>query len=269
MLSAGPAGGTRSGGGDHPDEHGWWDGQSQWAKSGTVCAIGLVALLIVCGGIVAWGAATHRGPTAAADRSATSAAPAGSPAPAVTAPAGRPAEPTDRPADSPAPADVTWLQVGLGGLPFSPTTGPRQIHGGVPAGFAHTPTGAVLASIQILGRLSWSAQTPAAMRAVAASLTLPSAHALASLTYGPPTDPAVIPAVAGFQVVTYSPAQAVINVALRFNGALRVMPATMRWTASDWRLAGAPGPLDQTNWAQIGDLTGFVLFSGQPTQMGP
>jgi hypothetical protein len=246
------------------DGDGWWDGQSRWTKSRTVCAIGLVALLIVCGSIIAWGTATNRGRAAATAQAATSLPAVG----AVPADPGGPASSSTGSANSPAPANVTWLQVGLGGLPFSSSDGPSAIRAGVPSGFTHTQAGAVLASIQILGRLSWSAQTPASMRAVATGSTLPSAQAVASLTYGPPTDPSVIPAVAAFQVITYSADQAVINVALRFNGALRVVPATMQWSVGDWKLAGAPGPLSQTSWAEISDLTGYVLFSGQPTKVG-
>ena len=114
-------------------------------------------------------------------------------------------------------------------LPFTATSGPTAIRAGVPSGFAHTQPGAVMASVQILGRLSWSAQTSASMHAVAASCTTPAAQAVKALTYGPPTDPSLIPAVAGFQVVTYAPDQAVVNLAIRFNGVLRVVPATMQW----------------------------------------
>lgn len=246
------------------DGDGWWDGQSRWAKSGTVCAIGLVALLIVCGGIIAWGAATNRSRAAATTSPATS-LPSGGSVPA--GPSG-PTGSSTTAASSPAPVNVTWLQVGLGGLPFSSSDGPATIRAGVPSGFTHTQAGAVLASIQILGRLSWSAQTPASMQAVATDSTLPSAQAVDSITYGPPSDPGLIPAVAAFQVITYSADQAVITVALRFNGTLRVAPATVQWSGGDWKLAGAPGPLSQTSWAAISDLTGYVLFSGQPTKVG-
>jgi hypothetical protein len=173
---------------------------------------------------------------------------------------------------SPTPTQVTWLQVGLGALPFSGTAGPAAIHAGVPSGFAHTQAGAVEASIQILGRLSWSAQTKASMQAVVSASTTPTAQAQAVLTYGPPTDPSVIPQVAGFQIVTYSSTQAVLNLALRFNGTLRVSPTTLQWIngarGGDWKLAGAPGPLSQTSWAAVEDLTGYILFSGQPTKAG-
>ncbi|SOD72932.1 hypothetical protein SAMN05892883_2245 [Jatrophihabitans sp. GAS493] len=246
------------------DGDGWWDEQSRWAKSGTVCAIGLVALLIVCGGIIAWGAATNRSRTGAAAPAATS----------VPAVGSVPAGPSDTggssagAGSSAAPVNVTWLQVGLGGLPFSSSDGPATIRAGVPSGFSHTQSGAVLAAIQILGRLSWSAQTAASMHAVATDSTTPAAQAAVSLNYGPPTDPGVVPSVAAFQVITYSADQSVVDIALRFNGTLRVVPATMQWSGDDWQLAGAPGPLSQTSWAETSDLTGYVLFSGQPTKVG-
>jgi hypothetical protein len=42
----------------------------------------------------------------------------------------------------------------------------------------------------------------------------------------------------------------------------------MQWSGDDWKLAGAPGPLSQTSWAAVDDLTGYILFSGQPTKAG-
>jgi len=245
------------------DDDNWWAGQSSWAKSGTVCAVGLIAVMLVCGGIIAFSA--RAGGKTVASAGPRPAAPADGP----TAAAGAlPSGPPRTAATSAVPPDATWLQVGLGALPFSPTVGPTAVRGGVPSGFARTHAGAAMASIQILGRLSWAAQTKASMRAVAVASTTPAAQAVASLTYDPPSDPSVIPAVAGFQVITYSADQAVINVALRFNGTLRVVPATMQWSAGDWKLAGAPGPLGQTSWAAVDDLTGYVLFSGQPTKAG-
>lgn len=235
------------------------DEQSSWVKSGTMCAVGLLALLIVCGGIVAVGQLRKPGGTGDAPV----------PPAAIAASAGAPVPVQDTGStDSPAPVDVTWLRVGYGGLPFSAAAGPSAVTAGVPSGFQQSSNGAVIASMQILGRLSWSAQTRSAMRAVAEASTTPAAKAVESITYDPPGDPSVVPAVAGFQVVAYSPDQAVVNIALRFNGTLRVVPATMQWAGQDWKLAGAPGPLSQTNWALISDLTGYVLFSGQPTRAG-
>lgn len=233
----------------------WWTGQSRWAKSGTVCAVVFVAITAACAALLGWGSPTGHHPSPPVPRH----------------PDARQATATAATAfpGSPIPADVTWWQVGLGALPYSHLAGPAAVRAGVPSGFAHTPAGAMLGAVQILGRLSWAAQTQASMRAVAKAATTPAADALAAVTYGPPTDPSLIPQVAGIQMLTYHPAEAVINVALRFGGTLRVAPARMAWTAGDWKLAGTPGPLAQSNWAAINDLTGYLIFAGQPTQTGP
>lgn len=233
------------------------EGQSRWAKSGTACVVVLAAILIVSGATIAWSRLAGDNSTAATR-------------PPVVPGRGSvpvPAHLSGSASASPTPRDATWLQVGLGALPFSPSAGPAAIRAGVPSGFARTQAGAVTASMQILGRLSWAAQTKASMRAVATCSTLPSAAA-ASLTYDPPSDPSVIPAIAGFQVESYSTEQAVINIALRFNGTLRAAGVLMQWSGGDWKLAGAPGPLSQTSWAAVDDLTGYILFSGQPTKVG-
>jgi hypothetical protein len=243
----------------------WWSGQSRVARSGTVCAVLFVAVMVMCAAVMAWSVSAHQHrahgvdaapavPTTSASRPAHGSPPARS---QLYADAAVPA------ASGPAPIDVSWLQVGLGVLPFSPTAGPGAVRGGVPAGFARTQPGAVLAAIQILGRLSWSATSTTTMSAVAAQMTTPAADALAALTYGPPTNPSLIPRLAGFQVLSYDGARAVINIALSFNSTLREVPATMAWVDGDWRLEGAPGPLSATSWAALNDLVGYVVFSGQ------
>jgi hypothetical protein len=246
---------------DGYDDYADAESPSRLVKTGTICAVLLGAMLLASIGIIVWSRTSAHSPTHHTAGPVTS----------VPATGQVPAPPTSTATDTPVlptPGQVTWLQVGLGALPFSGTAGPTAIHAGVPSGFAHTQPGSVMAAIQILGRLSWSAQTRASMHAVATTCTTPSAEAVKAVTYGPPSDPSVIPAVAGFQIVTYSPTQAVVNLALRFNGAVRVVPATMQWTGGDWKLAGAPGPLTDTSWADVGDLTGYVLFSGQPTKEG-
>lgn len=243
-----------------PDREDDDDGTSRWAKAGTVCAVIFGAIMLSSVAIIAWDQSAGDS-RSGADPPAAS-VPASGSVPNASSARGQ-VDPS-----SPIPTQVTWLKVGFGALPFSRTSGPTAIRRGVPAGFAHTQAGAVQAAIQILGRLSWSAQTTTSMQGVVIACTTPAAKAQVVLSYGPPADPSVIPQVAGFQLVTYSDTQAVVNLALRFNGALRVSPATMQWVAGDWKLAGAPGPLSQTNWAQVQDLTGYTVFSGQPTKAG-
>ena len=246
------------------------DEPSRLVKAGTVCAVLLGAMLLASVAIIVWSRASGTSPTRFADYSA---APSPVSVPATGSVPAAASSTSAAAVVSPTPTQVTWLQVGLGGLPFSATTGPAAVHAGVPSGFAHTRPGAVMAAVQILGRLSWAAQTSSSMHAVATACTTPAAQAVKALTYGPPSDPSLIPAVAGFQILTYAPDQAVVNLAIRFNGVLRVVPATMQWVrtsqgSGDWKLAGAPGPLTDTSWAAVDDLTGYVLFSGQPTTQG-
>jgi hypothetical protein len=235
----------------------WWAGQSSSAKAGTACAVIFIALLVICGALLAW------------SRLAGTTQPAGSEAQPLTttgataATVAASSAPTA--AANPATLTMTWQQVGLGALPFSAADGPRTVRGGVPAQFSHDGKGAVLAAVQILGRLSWAATSTATMLAVADADTTPSAQARAALTYAPPSDPSVIPAAVAYQLVSATADQASVDLALRFSGTLRVVPVSLLWTAGDWKLAGAPGPLAQTSWAAITDLTGFTPFTGQTT----
>lgn len=246
----------------------WWGDQSGWKKSGTACAVAFLALLVVCGGVMVYAALNRSSTTTTgtAGGAGVATATASSTIPAMTPTVTAAAQ--QQSAVSPAPGNVRWLQVGLGALPFSATSGPARVAAGVPGGFAHTRPGAVMAAVQVMGRLSWAAASRATMHTVATQMTTPAARAVAALTYGPPTDPSNIPTVAGFQIVTYSPDQALVNVALSFNATLRDVPCVMRWVDGDWRLAGAPGPLTTTNWAELDDLTGYVLFSGTPAGTG-
>ncbi len=243
----GPGRDSTSGGED------WWAEQSSWAKTGSACAVMFLALLIICGAVIAWSRLGNARPS----RSAGSAA--GATAAATSGPAA---------AVSTVMPTLTWQRVGLGALPFSAADGPRTVHGGVPAMFSHDGNGAVLAAVQILGRLSWAAESTTTMLAVADADTTPSAQARTALTYAPPSNATVIPAAVAYQLVGATADQASVDLALRFSGTLRVVPVSLLWTGGDWKLAGAPGPLAQTSWAAIADLTGFTPFTGQTTTTG-
>ena len=53
--------------------------------------------------------------------------------------------------DSP-PAGITWQLIDTVAVPQSINAGPENVTDGVPSGFAHTPTGALIAAIQISSR---------------------------------------------------------------------------------------------------------------------
>ena len=249
--------GARTSLGPDRDSDDWWADQSSWAKTGSACAVILVALLLVCGGIIGWsrlGGGPHP---------ATAAEPLTPGATAALAVSAAPAGPVT--SVEPTALAVTWQRVGIGALPFSAAAGPRTVRAGVPAGFSHDGDGAVVAAVQILGRLSWAAQSTSTMFAVADADTAPSAQARAALTYAPPIDPTLVPAAVAYQLVSATTTEASVDLALRFSGTLRVVPVSLLWSAGDWKLAGAPGPLAQTSWAAIADLTGFTPFAGHTT----
>jgi len=47
------------------------------------------------------------------------------------------------------PNGITWQIVDTVALPFSDSAGPSQVTDGIPSGFAHTSTGALIALVQI------------------------------------------------------------------------------------------------------------------------
>ena len=47
------------------------------------------------------------------------------------------------------PNGITWQIIDTVALPFSDSAGPSQVTEGIPSGFAHTPTGALVALVQI------------------------------------------------------------------------------------------------------------------------
>jgi hypothetical protein len=171
-------------------------------------------------------------------------------------------------ADAPltvAPTGVDWQLVDGVALPSSHSDGPARVTGGVPAGFAHTPTGALLACAQIGFRLG--SVNPADQAGVVRAMVIGAGEA-ALLASRPAAVPAVKPQLAGFRYLTYTPAQAVIALAWRVTDAatgstrpVGVGELQMSWVGGDWRLvddgtpAALPTPLDPA-------LTGYVAFAG-------
>jgi hypothetical protein len=164
-----------------------------------------------------------------------------------------------------APTGVAWQLVDGVALPSSSADGPTRVAGGVPAGFAHTPTGALLACVQIGFRLG--SVNPGDQAGVVRAMVIGAGQA-ALLASRPAAAPAVKPQLAGFRYLTYTPSQAVIGLAWRVTDAatnstrlVAVGELQVSWESGDWRLvddgtpAALPTPLDPA-------LTGYVAFAG-------
>lgn len=171
--------------------------------------------------------------------------------------------PGNRDVPAAAPAGVTWRLYATIALPFSATAGPAEVAGGVARCYAHSPTGALLAAVQIAVRYVLAPD----WRAVLAQQVMPGTGRNVYAAQRPGmqvTDqPGQYGQVAGFQFAAYTQAVAVIQLATELpDGILQCTTMTVDWAAGDWRLVlqpdGAPGPDVQ----QLSSLTGFIPWSG-------
>lgn len=216
-----------------------------WTRPGFIASA--VLLVLVLAGAVAVVTLSGDDPDAP-QSAATSAAPTGAqgnaPAPANTA------IPTQ------APADVTWQLSGVNPVPVSASAGPRHITATTAAGFARTPTGALVAAAQIIGHTATDpkvAETTIAQQWVAGpdrdkALAMVREEAKATPTPGKTRTPLQV---TGFRYVSYAADNAVVSVVYRVNASLAAMTVTMRWIDDDWRMVPPAGG----NWSTVMSVT--------------
>jgi hypothetical protein len=158
---------------------------------------------------------------------------------------------------------VTWRLYDTVALPFSAQAGPTQINGDVARCYAHSPTGALLAAVQITVRYLLATN----WRAVIAQQVLPGTgrNVYADQRSGVnfTIQPGEFGQVAGFQFVTYTSPLAVIEIVIQLpSGGMQATTMTVQWSGGDWRLQlqpdGTPGP----NIQQVTSLTGFIPWGG-------
>jgi hypothetical protein len=187
--------------------------------------------------------------------------PAGA-APPDTAPAPQaPPAPRESSVPTPAPQDVRWELYHGGAVPVSDVHGPSSTTGGVASGYAHTPTGALIASVQILYRLALAPEgewRPAAQAQVTGPDKAALIDQLAQVDRG--QRDRRIQQIAGFRFVSYDPTTAVIETASGSPGEYTVGTQVMRWTDGDWRLY--MGDAEHNTARTSTDLSGFVPWSG-------
>ena len=166
-----------------------------------------------------------------------------------------------------APPGVTWSLFQGVALPVSATDGPTKITGAVFAGYSHTPTGALLAAVQISTRHLLTA-APGWQQILNAQIVAgPGRDAVAKVlqAQGNDTSPprGGYGQYTGFRFVTYAPDVAVIEVATKFsNGNQDVSTLTVRWSDGDWKQELQPNGADTPSVQQVQDLSGFIIWSG-------
>lgn len=154
-----------------------------------------------------------------------------------------------------------WELVGTMAAPTDPKIGPGKTDDqGIRSCFAHTPTGALYAAVNL-----WALGIdPSKERAIAEQLAAKGpgrdAGMKAPQTQAPAS--AMRVHIAGFNV-SYTANQAVVELAFKAdNGALASVRTTLLWQDGDWKgvVADSGAPLEEPR--QVRDLSGFILWSG-------
>jgi hypothetical protein len=157
--------------------------------------------------------------------------------------------------------ETKWELVGTMAAPTDPKIGPGMTDDqGIRSCFAHTPTGALYAAVNL-----WAlGSDPSKERAIAEQLAVKGpgrdAGTKAPQTAAPAS--AVKIQIAGFNV-SYTANQAVVELAFKANnGALASVRTTLLWQDGDWKgvVADDGAPLEEPR--QVRDLSGFIPWSG-------
>jgi hypothetical protein len=234
-----------------------------WTRPGFIAAGALLAMVVIAGVVVALlpspGARPNAGPTGTG--APTTPATGGGTAPA----------PTDLPTDIPtvAPAGVSWQLVGLEAVPTSASAGPYRVSGGTASGYAHTPTGALVAIAQLAVRAA-PESGQGSWEPTITQQFLPGADRdklLAAIRAEGPVqaDPGErLPQVSGFRYISYTPDTAVVGLVVGpTNTKYTITTLTVVWRDGDWRMVAPPGATWATLTQPLTDLSNVVPWGPQ------
>ncbi len=202
--------------------------------------------------------------------------------PAASRPVRSPAHaPPRAPAAAVDAAGLRWASFHGMRLPVSPADGPRRIRGGLAAGFTDTPTGALLAAVNIAVRTAFLWGPAIFEPTISRQVTGPGAAALLrgqAGAYQQLRAAAHVPAgqpigrgyatEAAYRLIRYNPASAAFDVVTAGPGpnGITVLTATriaVIWRGGDWRVVAPPGGDWQTAAVTISSLSGYTPFPGQ------
>ncbi len=177
-------------------------------------------------------------------------------------------------------ASVRWSSFYGVELPVSAQAGPFGASGGVAAGFAHTPLGALLAAVNIGVRANaqWGPRIFTAV--IRRQVTGPDAAALLAscqaaygqaaqsdgVTGGQPLGTVDVTEQA-FRWITYTPAAAILDLVSAgpgSNGATVRASVQMEvvWDGGDWKVVAPPGGDWGNSAAELSSLAGYTAFGG-------
>jgi hypothetical protein len=137
------------------------------------------------------------------------------------------------------PSGVTWQVVGTMSVPQSPPLGPQHVQNRINVCFAHNPSGALLAAMNLVGE--GTTNLPERKVYDELSIDVPSA-----VTTQPSSDDSQIGVqIVGYKYDSYSSSQAQLDVVVQGpQGGLQSDQMTMAWTGNDWKYVFPPsGPI--------------------------
>lgn len=236
------------------------DGASTWTQPRFVIAAVVVALIAVLGVVLA-----ITGPADGDDDPAPRADPPS--APPTAEPVGDSAcglEPGDQTIPVVAPPDTNWELVGTVAAPTAPDTiGPGVVDDGLRSCFAHSPLGALYAAVNFVATTSDPNLRMRAVRELAASGGGQERAIAALESAAAPSAPTAGAQVAGFSLLNYDDAAAVVDLAIRVDTSGYVhLPLSLRWEDADWKVVLPPTGEPYDAIQPLPDLTGYSPWSG-------
>lgn len=229
----------------------WWSSRRTLLAAGLMAVVLLLALFLI-----------FRDPPGQPD------ADPGGTAPGVTA------EPSSSASASPrgddvvprtTPPPVSWQVYKTLALPVSTSAGPRSVNGDLATGYAHTPTGALVAAAQLSVRYSLANDWRRVLDRSVAPGPGRDVWAATRAKYGAFADPApgTFCQVAGYMYVDYTPDRAVIQMADRCpNSKLQSILTTVTWQDGDWKLVLQPDGGVGPDQPALSSLDGYVVWGG-------
>ncbi|MFI6680694.1 hypothetical protein [Kribbella sp. NPDC050470] len=276
--------GSGSAGGDGDGDA---SGSSFWQDNGFIASAIIVGAVVVC--LIVWLFARDPGTPASQPSTSPSvvepteqpteepsvppATPTGRPTSTVT-PSGPPTpgvggcklKKPDQRIPRMAPSAVTWQFEADMLIPLQQEGGPAVMdRTGVRSCFAHSPTGAVLAAMNVLGQI----RNPDLTDEVLATRVVPGPGRNRAITEArvstTPRNEGKVAQFIGFKVFDYLPDRAVLQIAVQIDETkIASLPVTMQWYRSDWRaVLQEDGSFNgETAPDVLQSLDGYVRFRG-------
>lgn len=263
-----------------------------WGSRGFVASVIVMAAVVICGFILlvignddSPQSTPGQTPTAPPTTGPTDSGPVGDPTTEPTSSEPTPGDPTpvdptpvgpngpckikagDQRILSSAPTSVIWRFEGGLMVPTKQTIGPGGRDGdGVSSCFAHSPIGAVFAAMHTLAQVrdeSIAAEVLERRMAANPGRTRALAEARANRRNPTPGRAQTDLQFAGFKIVDYTPARAVISLAVQTDVEhIGGMAVTLRWVDGDWKIALRSDGSISGDPDVLSALDGYVRFRG-------